>query len=194
MTDIQLIIIYLVTINVATFFTYGIDKWKAKKSLWRIRESALLGLAILGGSIGAWLGMKVWHHKTMHKKFKYGIPLILIAQIVLLLLVSCKSQQTVALSPSIQGQQVDQEHSPHVFLVMYDAEVGKEPLQKAIKDYKCEVIYDYKIINGMALKKPENKTLEETMHYFRGVKGILSVEYDRINHLVEPVRPRLETK
>ena len=218
MTDIQLILIYLVTINVATFFTYGIDKWKAaskrelsqtrlesaehkqfrsktkaKKSLWRIRESALLGLAILGGSIGAWLGMKVWHHKTMHKKFKYGIPLILIAQIVLLLLVSCKSQQTVALSPSIQGQQVDQEHSPHVFLVMYDAEVGKEPLQKAIKAYKCEVIYDYKIIHGMALKKPESKTLEETMHYFRGVKGVLSVEYDRINHLVEPVRPRLET-
>ena len=194
MTDIQLILIYLVTINVATFFTYGIDKWKAKKSLWRIRESALLGLAILGGSIGAWLGMKVWHHKTMHKKFKYGIPLILAVQIVLLLLVSCKSQQTVELSPPIRGQEIEQEHSPHVFLVMYDAEVGKEPLQKAIKDYKCEVIYDYKIINGMALKKPESKTLEETMHYFRGVKGVLSVEYDRINHLVEPVRPRLETK
>ncbi len=194
MTDIQLILIYLVTINVATFFTYGIDKWKAKKSLWRIRESALLGLAILGGSIGAWLGMKVWHHKTMHKKFKYGIPLILIAQIVLLLLVSCKSQQTVELSAPIRGQEIEQEHSPHVFLVMYDAGVGKEPLQKAIKAYKCEVIYDYKIIHGMALKKPESKTLEETMHYFRGVKGVLSVEYDRINHLVEPVRPRLETK
>ena len=98
------------------------------------------------------------------------------------------------LSAPILGQQVDQEHSPHVFLVMYDAEVGKEPLQKAIKSYKCEVIYDYKIIHGMALKKPENKTLEETMHYFRGVKGVLSVEYDRINHLVEPVRPRLEAK
>ena len=194
MTDIQLILIYLVTINVATFFTYGIDKWKAKKSLWRIRESALLGLAILGGSIGAWLGMKVWHHKTMHKIFKYGIPLILAVQIVLLLLVSCKSLQTVELSAPIRGQEIEQEHSPHVFLVMYDAEVGKEPLQKAIKAYKCEVIYDYKIINGMALKKPESKTLEETMHYFRGVKGVLSVEYDRINHLVEPVRPRLETK
>ena len=194
MTDIQLILIYLVTINVATFFTYGIDKWKAKKSLWRIRESALLGLAILGGSIGAWLGMKVWHHKTMHKIFKYGIPLILAVQIVLLLLVSCKSLQTVELSAPIRGQEIEQEHSPHVFLVMYDAEVGKEPLQKAIKDYKCEVIYDYKIIHGMALKKPENKTLEETMHYFRGVKGVLSVEYDRINHLVEPVRPRLETR
>lgn len=80
----QIILIYLAVINVATFFTYGIDKWKAKKSKWRIRETALLGLAVLGGSIGAWLGMKVWHHKTMHKKFKYGIPTIIIVQILLI--------------------------------------------------------------------------------------------------------------
>lgn len=86
MSAIQLIIIYLIAINVATFCTYGIDKWKAKKSLWRIRETALLGLAVLGGSVGAWLGMKVWHHKTQHKKFKYGIPIILAVQIALVLL------------------------------------------------------------------------------------------------------------
>ncbi|MEE0235510.1 MAG: DUF1294 domain-containing protein [Bacteroidales bacterium] len=47
------ILIYLAVINVVTFFMYGIDKWKAKKSKWRIRETALLGLAVLGGSIGA---------------------------------------------------------------------------------------------------------------------------------------------
>ena len=82
----KMLLIYLLVINVATFFTYGIDKWKAKKSKWRIREAALIGLAVLGGSIGAWLGMKTWHHKTMHKKFKYGIPLILVAQLALLLL------------------------------------------------------------------------------------------------------------
>ncbi len=85
MSAIQLIIIYLIAINVATFCTYGIDKWKAKKSLWRIRETALLGLAVLGGSVGAWLGMKVWHHKTQHKKFKYSIPVILAAQMALAL-------------------------------------------------------------------------------------------------------------
>ena len=79
-----IIIIYLLVINIATFFTYGIDKWKAKKSKWRIREVSLLALAVLGGSIGAWLGMKVWHHKTMHKKFKYGVPAILILQLALL--------------------------------------------------------------------------------------------------------------
>ena len=85
----RIIIIYLLVINIATFFTYGIDKWKAKKSKWRIRETSLLALAVLGGSIGAWLGMKVWHHKTMHKKFKYGVPAILILQLALLAYIIC---------------------------------------------------------------------------------------------------------
>ena len=81
---LHIVFIYLVSINVVTFFMYGIDKWKAKKSRWRIREAALLGLAVLGGSIGAWLGMKVWHHKTLHKKFKYGVPTIIIVQLALI--------------------------------------------------------------------------------------------------------------
>lgn len=81
---IHIVLIYLAVINVVTFFVYGIDKWKAKKSKWRIRETALLGLAVLGGSIGAWLGMKVWHHKTQHKKFRYGVPAIIIIQLALI--------------------------------------------------------------------------------------------------------------
>ena len=82
---LKAVIIYLVIINIATFFTFGIDKWKAKRAKWRIREAALLTLAVLGGSVGAWLGMKVWRHKTKHKKFKYGIPIILILQIAIAL-------------------------------------------------------------------------------------------------------------
>ncbi len=108
--------------NVVTFFMYGIDKaaskrgqnqtrlsfaereqartkskWKAMNSKWRIRETALLGLAVLGGSIGAWLGMKVWHHKTQHKggnrdidnivggyQFRYGVPAIIIVHLALI--------------------------------------------------------------------------------------------------------------
>ena len=81
MNLLHIVFIYLVSINVVTFFMYGIDKWKAKKSRWRIRETALLGLAVLGGSIGAWLGMKVWHHKTQHKKFRFGVPAIIIIQL-----------------------------------------------------------------------------------------------------------------
>ena len=81
---LHITLIYLAVINVVTFFVYGIDKWKAKKSKWRIRETALLGLAVLGGSVGAWLGMKVWHHNTQHKKFKYGVPAIIIIQLALI--------------------------------------------------------------------------------------------------------------
>ena len=83
----QIIIYILIIINVLTFLVYGIDKWKAKNAKMRIRETALLTLAVLGGSIGALLGMQVWHHKTMHKKFKYGLPLILLAQIALIYLI-----------------------------------------------------------------------------------------------------------
>ena len=75
---------YLLAINAVAFIVYGIDKYKAKKAKWRISEATLLLLAVLGGSIGAWMGMKVWHHKTKHKKFKYGIPAILLIQIALM--------------------------------------------------------------------------------------------------------------
>ena len=76
-------ICYLLAINIATFFLYGIDKYKAKKGRWRISEATLLMMAVIGGSIGAWAGMRLWHHKTMHKKFKYGIPVIIIMQVAL---------------------------------------------------------------------------------------------------------------
>ena len=76
-------ICYLLAINIATFFLYGIDKYKAKKGRWRISEATLLLMAVIGGSIGAWVGMRIWHHKTIHKMFKYGIPVIIIFQVAL---------------------------------------------------------------------------------------------------------------
>ena len=79
----HIILIYLAIITVVTFFAYGIDKWKAQHNRWRIPESVLLGLAAVGGSVGAWLGMQVWRHKTQHKKFKYGVPVIFAVQVVL---------------------------------------------------------------------------------------------------------------
>jgi len=81
----KILLYYLLfTINIVVFLVYGIDKWKAKRGNRRISEATLLFLAVVGGSIGAWLGMRVWHHKTLHKKFKFGLPLILLAQIVLI--------------------------------------------------------------------------------------------------------------
>ena len=74
--------IYLLLINALTFLLMLIDKYKAKKNLWRIRESTLLLIAVIGGSIGALAGMYTFRHKTKHLKFTLGIPVILVLQIV----------------------------------------------------------------------------------------------------------------
>ena len=86
----QTLLYLLIIINIVAFLVYGIDKWMAKQGYWRILEATLLILAVIGGSIGALLGMEIWHHKTMHKKFKYGLPFILLAQIVLIYLLNQK--------------------------------------------------------------------------------------------------------
>lgn len=78
----QVIVIYLAAINIVTFLLYGIDKWKAKRKRWRITEACLLWMAALGGSPGALLGIRLWHHKTLHPQFRYGVPVILIAQLL----------------------------------------------------------------------------------------------------------------
>ncbi len=79
------ILIYLAAINIAAFFLYGIDKWKARHDKWRVTEARLLWIAVAGGSIGALLGMKIWHHKTKHNKFRFGLPAILILQLAAVL-------------------------------------------------------------------------------------------------------------
>lgn len=78
-------LIYIIFINITSFLLMFIDKRKAIKHKWRISESTLLLSAILGGSIGAILGMNIFRHKTKHLKFKFGLPLILIIQLSLIL-------------------------------------------------------------------------------------------------------------
>ena len=79
---------YLLVINLITFFIFGLDKWKAKykqthEKTRRVPEKTLFLLAALGGSVGALLGMRVWRHKTLHKSFRFGIPAILVLQIII---------------------------------------------------------------------------------------------------------------
>lgn len=77
-------ICYIVVINLVSFMMFGIDKYKARRGQWRISEATLLAVAAIGGSLGAWMGMKVWHHKTLHSKFRYGVPIILLVHIALM--------------------------------------------------------------------------------------------------------------
>ena len=74
---------YLAAVNLVTFTVYGVDKAKARRGAWRVPEKTLFLLPLLGGSLGALLGMRVFHHKTKHWYFVWGIPLILLAQITL---------------------------------------------------------------------------------------------------------------
>ena len=78
------LICYIVVINLVSFMMFGIDKYKARRGQWRISEATLLAVAAIGGSIGVWMGMKVWHHKTLHSKFRYGVPIMLLAHIALM--------------------------------------------------------------------------------------------------------------
>lgn len=76
-------LIYLAVINVAAFAAMGIDKARAKADAWRIPEATLFLLAVLGGSVGGILGMRLFHHKTRHKTFAIGFPAILVCQLAL---------------------------------------------------------------------------------------------------------------
>ena len=78
-----MLLVWLAVINLLTFIVYGADKRRARKGKWRVPEKTLFLLPLLGGSIGALLGMRVFHHKTRHWYFVWGIPAILLAQIAL---------------------------------------------------------------------------------------------------------------
>ena len=82
--DNVIVEIYLLLINLAGFAMMGIDKNRAKRGAWRISEKTLFTCALLGGSLGTTFGMSTFRHKTRHWYFKYGMPLILVVQVVLI--------------------------------------------------------------------------------------------------------------
>ncbi|MBU3195883.1 DUF1294 domain-containing protein [Clostridium algidicarnis] len=83
----KFILLYFILLNILGFLSMYIDKSRSKKSQWRIRESTLIIIAVFGGSIGSYLGMKKFRHKTKHSKFKYGIPFIIFIQIIIIFLI-----------------------------------------------------------------------------------------------------------
>lgn len=84
---LSIALIYLVIVNIVGFAMMGIDKQKAIRGAWRIPEASLFFSAIIGGSLGCILGMQRFRHKTRHWYFQYGMPAILILQIIILILI-----------------------------------------------------------------------------------------------------------
>ena len=75
---VKILCYYLFSINIIAFFSFSIDKWKAKHRKWRIPEASLISLAIAGGALGSYIGMHLFHHKTQQKKFTFLVPLFLL--------------------------------------------------------------------------------------------------------------------
>lgn len=80
----QLLGLYLLAVNAAAFLVMGLDKSRARRGRWRISEKALFLPAVLGGALGGVLGMRTFRHKTQHWYFRFGFPLLLVLQVVLL--------------------------------------------------------------------------------------------------------------
>ncbi len=85
MNYLHILLLYLLIINIIAFIAYYRDKCKARAKAWRTPEATLLILAALGGSIGAWAAMRIFHHKTNHPQFYIGVPLIFFLQIAIAL-------------------------------------------------------------------------------------------------------------
>lgn len=82
MTVIQIVLLYILSVNLGGFIAFGIDKKRAVRAKWRIPETTLMTFALLGGAPGCILGMQVFRHKTMKPLFSVGIPIILIVQVI----------------------------------------------------------------------------------------------------------------
>ena len=106
----MLLVYYLILINIATFIVYGADKSYAKKGARRIPEKTLLLWAFLGGSIGALLGMKVFHHKTLKPKFAITVPVLCVLEIVC---IGFWSFEHSAGKPSESAHRINQYRSEH---------------------------------------------------------------------------------
>lgn len=115
----------------------------------------------------------------------------------MLLLVCCGSGKKAvqAVEPQIPWEDAPgQEFAPDRLIILYDEAVGKDPLVKAIRAYKAEILYDYNLIPGMAIRLPEGSDLKAAIAFFKQVKGVVSVERDRIYRLTDPVRPKTEIR
>jgi len=117
---------------------------------------------------------------------------IVIFLVALAAAVSCGTQKSVAVIDKPLPVQEEIDVSPNTLIIMYDEEIGKEPLLKAVEAYGAELIYEYSIIPGIAIRIPDGKDIHDAIAYFKRVKGVTTVERDHIYHLTDPVQPTLE--
>jgi uncharacterized membrane protein YsdA (DUF1294 family) len=88
MANFKIVIVIILLLNLVGFLLIGLDKYKSKRNKWRIKESTFFIFAALGGSVGVLAGMYFFRHKTKHPSFVFGLPLIIVLQLILIIYLS----------------------------------------------------------------------------------------------------------
>lgn len=115
---------------------------------------------------------------------------ILILSLALAVLSSCGTGKQAVTTEQKSVETKSDLVSETTLIIMYDTKVGKDPLLNAVKEYKADLVYDYNVIPGVAVKIPEGTDIQDAITYFKGVKGVVNVERDRVTRLTDPVQPR----
>lgn len=159
----EIIVWLLVILNIAAFTVFGIDKLKARQGWWRISESQLLGLALLGGSIGALMGMYIWHHKTKHWKFRIGLPVIFVVHIVCAVALSnCsgtpKRAYRITKNMIYAGSKVKYDYDTVYYDPIEDTDEYKEVIAKVTDEARAMYVKDE--LNRIRLEIESSETAE----------------------------------
>lgn len=113
----------------------------------------------------------------------------MIMALLVVIVMSCHASQKSAVPVVNEIGLSDNDYSPTTLIISCDSTVGKQPLREAVQRLGATVVYDYKIVCGMAIRKPDNMTLDEAIEYFSKINGVIAVTRDRIIRLTDPVRP-----
>lgn len=178
----MILVYYLLFINIIAFIMYGIDKAKAKADKWRIPEHTLIFLAVIGGAIGAGLGMKVFHHKTKKNKFRITVPVLLVIEIILIIFCLFQNYHLVVTNYSYENDKITDSLDGYRIVQISDLHnqffgFGQKRLLSQIE--KCEP--DIIAVTGDVIDT-NHTNYELAMEFFKGAAKIAPVYYITGNH------------
>lgn len=178
----MIFVVYMILINLMTFFLYGIDKRKAIKDKSRISEFSLITFVVLGGAFGGFLGMKVFHHKTKKKKFKITVPVFVVIYILFIMFALYQNYHLVITKYEYKSSKVSNQLDGYKIVQISDLHnqifgIGQKTLLKKISSESPDVIFvtgDVVDINHTFYKPSED--------FFKGAVKIAPVYYVTGNH------------
>lgn len=178
----MILVYYLTAVNIIAFIVYGLDKAKAKADKWRIPEHTLIFLAVIGGSIGAWLGMKLFHHKTKKNKFRFTVPALMIIEIILIVFFLYENYHLVVTNYSFTNEKITDDLDGYRIVQISDLHnqwFGKK--QKKLLSMIEECNPDIIVVTGDAVDS-NHTNYDITLDFFEGAVDIAPVYYIKGNH------------